>query len=575
MARRFRWYVWSSLLVLLTGVGLGVAWYANHRGETALPLDQAQREFLWEVEHHGLALNRLGFQPLAAALKQGDRAELAALFAADFTGQVSEHPREVRLDSPAVQVVRWEDDGPRQTLDRDQFVSRLLDYRARFSNKPRVSINLMTLTPQQRTNMNSPWEGTCLLRMVGEMGTDRPGEVILNLQYRVPRPTEENFDAGGWLHGATITQAQAGQAAHVLFKDVTAARGIDTSRFHDNWKCTKTDDILTNTGGVYLCDFDRDGILDMLIVDVRRFALYKGLRGGKFKDVTVAYGLPTAPRIAGNTAYAAFVDLDGDGWEDLILDGHIYRNVNGKKFVDRTSRSNLVLIPDAIGVALADYDGDGLVDIYVMRTGPAKSGSWLDGKSGDLMGNQLWRNLGNFQFENVTLPSGTAGNSRSTFSAVWLDANNDGKPDLYVINEFGNGVLLLNQGNGTFRQHLLTDGPGDFGSMGVTTGDVDGDGNIDLYIANMYSKAGSRIIKNLLPGTYDESIMETMRHFVTGSQMWLNRGNLRFDPMGKTWQVNAVGWAYGAALVDLDNDGWLDLYATCGFVSQSRDDPDG
>ena len=80
---------------------------------------------------------------------------------------------------------------------------------------------------------------------------------------------------------------------------------------------------------------------------------------------------------------------------------------------------------------------------------------------------------------------------------------------------------------------------------------------------------------NVCPGTYPEPIMDTMRHFVTGSQLWRNQGKLGFEPLGKDYGVAAVGWAYGPALVDLDNDGWLDIYATAGFISQSRSDPDG
>jgi hypothetical protein len=156
-----------------------------------------------------------------------------------------------------------------------------------------------------------------------------------------------------------------------------------------------------------------------------------------------------------------------------------------------------------------------------------------------------------------------------------LDADNDGWPDLYVINEFGNGVLLLNQHDGTFRERALASGPGDFGSMGVTCGDINNDGNIDLYVANMYSKAGNRVIGNLRPGTYDQATLATMRQFVAGSQLYLNRGNLQFEGVGQQCQVAGVGWAYGAALADLDNDGWLDLYATAGFISRSRTDPDG
>ncbi len=224
---------------------------------------------------------------------------------------------------------------------------------------------------------------------------------------------------------------------------------------------------------------------------------------------------------------------------------------------------------------VADYDRDGKLDLYATRTGSGTDRSWLEGRSGPDAGNHLFRNKGNWQFEDVTKASGTDGDFRSTFTAVWLDANDDGWPDLHVPNEFGNGVLLENRGDGTFRPHPLGPGPVDFGTMGIAAGDVDNDGRIDLYCANMYSKAGRRIIGNLSSGVYQESVMAQMRRFVAGSQMHLNKEDFRFEQAGERLQVNAVGWAYGPALADLDNDGWLDVFGTAGQISRDRSRPDG
>src|SRR5205823_3404388 len=160
----------------------------------------------------------------------------------------------------------------------------------------------------------------------------------------------------------------------------------------------------------------------------------------------------------------------------------------------------------------------GRLDVYVARMTPPKVGSWLDGQGDGRSRNLLFRNKGNWQFEEVALPSGAAGGGRSAFTALWFDADGDGWPDLYVPNEFGAGVL---------------------------------------------------------PGTYPDELTARLRTFVAGSQLWRNQGGLRFEPRAKECGVAAVGWAYGPALVDLDNDGWLDLYATAGFVSQNRDEPDG
>jgi hypothetical protein len=611
--RQQRLLAWSWKLVLAAIVPAGVALYGCHGGkpaptdpapaETAAApspvsegMDPAQREYVWEIEHHGLVLGKYGFKRLADALRRADRPALEALLSPTFQGQVYRQPREVRAASDFVDAVRAEDAGhPPEALGRDPFCDRLLEYRRLFGPAPQVHLALMTLSPTVRGDLDSLWQGTCQLRLWGETAPGRPAEVVLHLRYQLPRPAEETFQRGGWLRECAITQSLVTRAPRYLFREVARERGLDPDQLHDNWKQGIKG---TTTGGVYLCDFDRDGWLDLLVVDLNAVVLYRGGPGGKFTDVTFDVGLPSRlPDPTGPNLVAAFVDLDGDGWEDLILDRKIYRNEAGRRFRNVTHQSNLKLKGDVSGIAVADYDRDGRLDLYVARLTPSRASSWLDGKGNGSGSNLLFRNKGNWQFEEVAAAAGAQGGDRSTFTAVWLDVNNDGWPDLYVINEFGKGVLLVNQRDGTFREHLLQAGPGDFGSMGVAAGDVDNDGNIDLYVGNMYSKAGNRVISNVAPGTFPDAIMATLRSFVAGSQLHRNLGVQRagrprsdgdsergrpartrspdFEQKGQAWQVAAVGWAYAPALVDLDNDGWLDVLATAGFCSQDRSQPDG
>ena len=111
--------------------------------------------------------------------------------------------------------------------------------------------------------------------------------------------------------------------------------------------------------------------------------------------------------------------------------------------------------------------------------------------------------------------------------------------------------------------------------MGMAVADYDNDGNIDVYTANMSSKSGRRVMENLPAGSYPPDTLAKMKRFVTGSEMYRNLGGLKFARAGSALRVRAVGWAYGAAFVDLDNDGWLDLYGTCGFMSVNKEEPDG
>jgi hypothetical protein len=540
--------VWlCGLAVVVSCTALGVAglkrYAAERRGTRAaalgvvqneapdgLPraggLDPKQRELIWDIEHHGNLLNRHGFKALAAALSRADAAALVQLLAPSFAGQVPREPREVRLAAGFASAVRRQDQGRGyEPLTGEQFVAQLLDFRRPFSQPPKVQVSLMALAPEQREDFAGPWRGTCLLRMAGEAGPGQPAEVLFQLAYQIPCPSEETLRAGGWLRQCTILQSQEAHAPHFLLKDVTAQRGLDAKQFLDNW-LAPPDQRQPNTGGAYLCDYDRDGCLDLLVIDVTRYVLYQGLPDGTFRDVTAAVGLPQQPVSVALGVFAAVLDVDGDGWEDVLVGGKVYRNLEGHRFIDYTERTNLRFQPGRVvtGVALADYDRDGRVDLYVCYGGRPRGSSWMDGASADAAGNELWRNRGGWQFEDVTAASGTAGGRRSTFSAVWFDANDDGWPDLHVANEFGAGILLVNQGDGTFREHLLGDGPNDFGSMGVTCGDIDNDGHIDLYVANMYSKAGTRIIGNLEPGTYPPDVMARLRQFVAGSQLWRNKG---------------------------------------------------
>jgi hypothetical protein len=533
-------------------------------------LEESEREYLWQVEHGGNLLVKHGFGPLAAALRQADGRALLAACAADLHGH---EPAQEAWSADGIVTVRRAEGGTAvRSLDRDQFVRRLLGYRQEFLAEPKVKLSLMQLHPADRAFPDGPWEGTCQLRLWGQKSPGQPAEVIAYLSYRVRRPTEEGLKAGGWLSACSIDQGQVSHAGRFLMREVAAARGLDVAALHDNWAEGTT---LSATGGVYVCDFDRDGILDLLIVDVNGVWLYKGQRDGRFRDVTAQVGLPQWPPAAEGLPPAAFIDIDGDGWDDLILGRSVYRNEGGRRFVNVTGHCNLRLPRGTTGIAIADYDRDGRLDLYAVQGGEAKADSWLNGKSGTDQGNHLFRNKGDWLFEDVTAAAGAGGGRRSSFTAVWLDADNDGWPDLFVPNEFGNGVLLVNQRDGTFKESSLSAGPSDFGTMGVSAGDVDNDGNIDLYLANMYSKAGQRVIGNLKPGAYPDDVMARLSTFVSGSQLHRNRGGLEFEPKGKAWQVADCGWAYGPALADLDNDGWLDLYATAGFISRDRTKPDG
>ncbi|HKB02576.1 MAG TPA: FG-GAP-like repeat-containing protein, partial [Gemmataceae bacterium] len=536
--------------------------------EFELPVPE--RKYLWQIEHHGNVLAKHGFGPFSTAVKAADPVALTRLLSDNFRGTEVQNPRRVR-STGFVEVERLQDAGhPPASLSRSAFVDRLLAFRRAFpSQPPNVKLALMGLSPKVRGDLDGPWQGTAQLRLYGEHAPGAPAEIVALLRYEIPRPTEEALAKPGWLRGAGVEQVLTAKAPRYLFADVARERGLDPDRLHDNWTGSR---FQPGSGGAYVGDFNRDGILDILIADINGHFLYQGGTGGKFQDVTTAIGLPARPTAR---PYAAWLDIDGDGWDDLILGGRVYRNEAGARFTDYTDRCRLRLPTDTGGIVVADYDRDGKLDLYVTRNGRPGGNSWLAGHCDDPRGNTLFKNLGDWRFEDVTKAAGASGDRRSTFTAAWLDANDDGWPDLHVPNEFGDGVLLVNKGDGTFAPQPLADRPADFGTMGLAVGDVNNDGRIDIYCANMYSKAGTRVIGNLAPDAFPPPVMERMRRFVAGSQLHLNKGGTKFEQVGPKMQVAACGWAYGACLADLDNDGWLDVFGTAGYISQDRNKPDG
>jgi hypothetical protein len=403
-------------------------------------------------------------------------------------------------------VERLQNSGaPPVPLTAAQFVARLVELRKVVGTAPKVKIVVATIKPKDAHSTDGLWEGQALLRIHGESTPGAPAEVTATVAYEVRNPTEATLTSGGWLRAAHLRQLAVARSPRYLFAETAKARGLNTA-LHDNWTAGT---IAITTGGVYVTDFDRDGYLDVLVTDLTGNALYRGGPGGKFTDVTERMGLPR--KNLGTVAAAAWVDLDGDGWDDLILDARVYRNVTGTSLEDFTAQCSLRVPVDLSGILVADYDRDGKLDLYLTRAGRSGNMSWLEGHSGEAKGNRLYRNLGDWKFEDVTKKSGTRGGYRSTFTAAWLDADGDGWPDLHVPNEFGDGVLLVNNRDGTFKPHTLADRPADFGTMGLAVGDIDNDGRIDIYCANMYSKAGTRVIGNMKPDSYPPKVMEKLR----------------------------------------------------------------
>lgn len=540
----------------------------------AIPLPMKTRVYLANIEERGLTLSNIGFPAVKNAIKSGDPARIRAFLAEGFTARVmsvDDGPERVQGAVSMKRFLAGDPAAPLRHLDADGFTRFLLDLKQRFAGELKLDWKLKNLSPVVRFEDSGPYTATGQMRFAGNTPAGQPLEIVFEIAYDlapIPAP-DEIAETPGWLRSFSVDSMTVGRAPHALLVDVATERGIRVGDFHDNWQEPVGRRIVTS-GGLHLADVNDDGFLDVLVTDVKAPRLYLGSASGQFRDVTRGSGLsPSRP-----LTQAVFGDFDNDGLPDLVADGQLYKNLGNGRFRNVTARSSL-RITDSTSYSVVDYDRDGKLDLYISRQhGSGMIGdSWIDGPGGP--GNQLWRNLGDFQFENVTEQANAEAGKLSCFTTVWLDANNDGWPDAYSINEFGGGRLLVNQRDGTFISRPLRTDWNDFGSMGLQVADVNNDGHIDIFTDNMFTKAGRRTMENLPEDSYPPEVMKHIKRFVTGSELYLNEGGLSFRRAGHDMHVYQVGWSYGPSFVDLDNDGFQDLYATSGFMSVDNDEPDG
>ena len=225
--------------------------------------------------------------------------------------------------------------------------------------------------------------------------------------------------------------------------------------------------------------------------------------------------------------------------------------------------------------AVADYDGDGRLDIYFCLYSyylgldqyhyPAP---YFDARNGPP--NFLFHNEGNATFQDRTAVAGLdVDNNRYSFSCAWGNSGSRSTPDLYVANDFGRSNLYRNNGNGTFTAVAKEAGVEDPGAgMSACWFDSNNDGKQDIYVANMWSAAGIRVSEQDSFRKSDAgSIRALYRQHARGNSLYRNLGDGRFKNVSIEAEVEMGRWAWSSDAWDFDHDGHSDLYIANGYIS--------
>jgi len=411
----------------------------------------------------------------------------------------------------------------------------------------------------------------------------------------MPQPAQQQSMATGTARAATlddqgrpITAGGTVKTGPVVFQNVAAKAGLAKWR-----NVTGTDKkrliIEAKGSGVCLLDFDRDGWLDIYLVNGSTFdaqagkarpphaALFHNNHDGTFTDVTLKAGVENDRWGLG----CAVGDYDNDGWPDLYVTNlgknRLYHNNRDGSFVDVAEKAGVALdesagssLVDHTGVTFGDFDGDGRLDLFVAGyihydfDDPPVAGSKAVGfstcqyRGQNIMcgprglrgaGDHLFHNNGDGTFTDVSSKAEVSDpNGYYGLGVLFLDVNGDGRPDLVVANDSTPNYLYINKGDGTFDNQSYMSGYAlngegrEVSNMGIAVGDYLNNGHVDL-VNTVFSDDSNVVFENDGSGTFED------RSDRTG--------------LGPP-TVPFVG--FGDGFLDFDNDGWQDLLVVNGHV---------
>jgi hypothetical protein len=344
-------------------------------------------------------------------------------------------------------------------------------------------------------------------------------------------------------------------------------------------------------GGVAMLDFDNDGLLDIFLTNGAKLpelqkigsgydnALLRNMGNGVFKDVTSQAGL--TGKQTGYSFGVAAGDYDNDGHEDLFVASAgrntLYHNNGDGTFSDVTQGSGLESKPAkvlTVGAAWFDYDNDGLLDLiitnyttwdpktdrpcYPEAASPNAKGPRLEmycsPREVVSAAPRLYHNLGHGKFKDVTEESGIGASLGKGMGVSVADFNGDGRMDIFIANDTEPNQLYINQGNGMFKEEAQAYGVAYneegalVSGMGTDAKDFDNDGFVDVItndlagqLFNFYKNAGGRSFDDVSSAT-------------------------DFAKLSRPFS----GWSLG--FIDFDNDGWLDIYSANGDVDDLKPD---
>jgi hypothetical protein len=352
-----------------------------------------------------------------------------------------------------------------------------------------------------------------------------------------------------------ILSAETLEAPGAIFEDVAGKAGLSAT----DPAALEHPTLGLAAYGAAAGDVNGDGRIDLFVTAHDGNSLYVNKGDGTFERRAVK-----SPRQA--TA-PLLLDFDNDGDLDLFL------SANGEQMLLENRAGEFADVSGKMGVAArtigftataGDVNGDARPDIYVTaynNYGPVGPENWHAGGNG--LPNLFFVSRPDGTYEEAGGRGGVA-DSRWSYAAEFCDVDGDGALDLYVANDFGAGNGLFMRRGEKFVDEAEARGVLDSAyGMGVSFSDYDNDGRLDLHVTRMSSTAGNRILARLpsLP------LRAHLSHLAAGNGLYRNKGAGFFEDVSAAAGPFPAGWAWGGGFLDIDNDGWEDLFTPNGHMS--------
>ncbi len=364
------------------------------------------------------------------------------------------------------------------------------------------------------------------------------------------------------------------QTGVVFANNVTDTKEMNILNYHNFY----------NGGGVAIGDINNDGKPDIFFTSNQGDnKLYLNKGNMQFEDITAKANLSSKHKWHTGVT---MVDINGDGWLDIyvcnagIIAGddranELYINQKDGTFKEEAHEYGLDDKGASTQAIFFDYDHDGDLDCFVLNNSPRSIDNFgykIDARyqRDKINGDRLYRNDGG-KFTDVSEQAGIYGSEIAFGLGIAVgDVNNDGWEDIYVANDFfEHDYLYINQHNGTFKE-VATNAMGHLsnGAMGTDMADINNDGWLDIFTAEMLPENDYRLKTTLKFDSYDVQNARNkldFHHQFTGNTLQLNNADGTFSEIAQLAGVDATGWSWGTLCFDFTNDGWKDIFVCNGI----------